>query len=271
VKACINQDTLRTTPTDTFLRVSKQGGFGAVEFTMDKIEALLEKGTVAGIKAMVQELGLETASINGPENFNLIGKREFSELLNRTGKVVEVANQLNSNLLIPVPSPAQKGMREEDAISQTADALEELSDYCGNNIKLGLEFLGMRECSINNLHAATETIKRVGRSNVGLVLDSFHMHISDSRFLEISQLKRDQVFLAHVNDSERGEKNKLTDANRLYPGEGDIDLTAFTTSLKSIGYDRFLSLELLRPEYWRQDPLLVAKTGRESLRRTCGV
>lgn len=238
---------------------------------MDKIEAALEKGTIAPIKAQAHEQELETVSINGPENFNLLGKREFSDLLNRTGKVVDTAKQLNCNLLIPVPSSVQKGMREEDTVSQTADALEELADYCGNNIKLGLEFLGMRECSINNLHAATETIKRVGRANVGLVLDSFHMHISDSRFPDISQLKRDQIFLAHVNDSERGEKNKLTDANRLYPGEGDIDLTAFTTSLKNIGYDGFLSLELLRPEYWGQDPLLVAKTGRESLRRTCGV
>ncbi|MGA8904619.1 MAG: sugar phosphate isomerase/epimerase family protein [Candidatus Bathyarchaeia archaeon] len=267
----MNQDTLRTTPTEAFLRISKQAGFGAVEFTMDKIEAALENGTVAGIKALVQEQGIETVSINGPENFNLLGKREFSELLNRTGKVVDTANQLNCNLLIPVPSPARKSMSTEDTISQTADALEELADYCGNNIKLGLEFLGMRECSINNLQAAIETIKQVGRANVGLVLDSFHMHISDSRFSDISQLKRDQVFLAHVNDSERGEKNKLTDANRLYPGEGDIDLTVFTTSLKNIGYDGFLSLELLRPEYWGQDPLLVAKTGRGSLRRACGV
>jgi 2-keto-myo-inositol isomerase len=271
VNACINQDTLRTTPTETFLRISRQAGFEAVEFTIDKIEAALENGTLAGIKTLAHELGLETVSINGPENFNLISKREFSELLNRTGKVVDTANQLNCNLLIPVPSPARKGMSERDAISQTADALGELADYCGNNVKLGLEFLGMRECSINNLHAAIETIKRVGRANVGLVLDSFHMHISDSRFSDISQLERDQVFLVHVNDSEHGEKNKLTDANRLYPGKGDIDLAAFTSRLKSIGYDGFLSLELLRPEYWEQDPLLVASTGRESMRRICGV
>jgi 2-keto-myo-inositol isomerase len=271
VKACINQDTLRTTPTEDFLRISKRAEFNAVEFTMDKIEAILKNGTVEGMNDLVREQELETVSINGPENFNLLGQHEFSELLNRTGKVVDAAKQLNCNLLVPVPSTAHKEMSEEYTISQTTEALAELADYCGNSVNLGLEFLGMRDCSINNLHSAMETIKRVGRANVGLVLDSFHMYVSDSRFSDMSQLKRDQLFLVHVNDSEKGDKSRLTDANRLYPGQGDINLTGFSAALRDVGYDGFLSLELLRPEYWNQDPVAVARAGRESLKRTFGV
>ncbi len=271
MKACINQDTLRTTPTDMFLRTTKSSGFVAVEFTLDKIEDLLEKGAVHETKNLIDEQGLGTASINGPENFNLLGERDFTELLGHTLDIVAVARELDCDLLIAVPSPAREGMSQEATISQTAASLTRLADQCGPNIRLGLEFLGMHECSINNLNAATETIRRVGKRNVGLILDTFHIYLSDSKLSDVSKLKAKQVFLVHVNDSEPGDKGKLTDANRLYPGEGVIDLQAFASTLRNIGYDDYLSLELIRPEYWKQDAEAVAARGRESLKQIFGV
>ena len=176
------------------------------------------------------------------------------------------ANYLSRSLPL-----AKMGMSEQTAITQTASALSQMADRYGHEIKLGLEFLGMRSCSINNLHAAIETVKRVGRRNVGLVVDSFHMYVSDSKFAEITQLDAEQIFLVHVNDAEPGERSRLTDANRLYPGEGVIDLKEFNSVLKKVGYDEQLSLELLRPAYWEQDAEQVAVKGRESLRRVFGV
>ncbi len=238
---------------------------------MDKIEAILQKKSLQETNASVRRKGLSVASINGPENFNLLDDREFTELLERTDKIVEAAGELDCQLLIPVPSPTKEGMTQETSIAQTAAALSTMTARYGSRIRLGLEFLGMRDCSINNLQAAMETIKRVDRPNVGLVLDSFHMYLSDSRFSDISQLEAKQVFLVHVNDSEQGDKRTLTDANRLYPGEGEIDLKAFALALSGIGYDHYLSLELLRPVYWQQNPVEVAAKGRDSLNRVFGI
>ena len=271
MKPCLNQDTLRTTPTEKFIEISSHSRFDAVEFTMEKIEAILDKKSLPETNALVRREGLSVASINGPENFNLLDDREFTELLNRTGKIVEAARELDCQLLIPVPSPAKEGMSQDAAIAETAAALSKMAARYGSRIRLGLEFLGMTDCSINNLHAAIETIRRVDNSNVGLVLDSFHMHISDSRFSDINQLKAEQVFLVHVNDSEQGDKRTLTDANRLYPGEGEIDLKAFASALNGIGYDNYLSLELLRPAYWEQNAEDVAAKGRNSLNRVFGI
>ena len=267
MKPCLNQDTLRSTPTEKFVEISSHAGYDAVEFTIDKIEAILEKGNLSEINALVNQEELSVASINGPENFNLLDDRAFTELLERTDKTVKAAGELDCQLLIPVPSPAKEGMSHETCVAQTAAALSKMADRYGSGIKLGLEFLGMSSCSINNLQTAVETMRRVDRPNVGLVLDSFHMHISDSRFADISQLKDEQVFLVHVNDSEQGDKRALTDANRLYPGEGEIDLKAFASVLSGIGYDSYLSLELLRPAYWQQNPVEVAAKGRDSLNR----
>jgi 2-keto-myo-inositol isomerase len=238
---------------------------------MDKIEPMLKEGALPNTKKQLHQQGLNVASINGPENFNLINDRAFSEILSRTDKVVEAAREFDCQLLVPVPSPGRDGVSEQAAITQTASALSEMADRYGDATKLGLEFLGMRSCSINNLHAAVETVKRAGRRNVGLVLDSFHMYVSDSKFSELAQLKAEQIFLVHVNDSEPGNRMELTDANRLYPGEGVIDLKEFASALSRVGYDDYLSLELLRPAYWETAAEQVAVKGRESLRRVFGV
>jgi 2-keto-myo-inositol isomerase len=271
LKPCLNQDTLRTTPTEKFLEVAKHSGFDSIEFTMDKIESMLYEGTSADTKKQLHEQELDVASINGPENFNLLDERAFSEILSRTDRIVEAAREFDCQLLIPVPSPSKDGVTEKTAITQTASALSQMADRYGEETKLGLEFLGMRSCSINNLHAAIETVKRVGKRNVGLVLDSFHMHLSDSKFSDVTKLNAEQVFLVHVNDAEPGDRSELTDANRVYPGEGVIDLKGFASALKNVEYDSYLSLELLRPAYWAQDSEQVAAKGRESLRRVFGV
>jgi 2-keto-myo-inositol isomerase len=238
---------------------------------MDKIELMLKEGSLERARSEVQEQNLTVASINGPENFNLLDHHAFSEILDRTDKIVKAASEFDCELLIPVPSPRKDGMSEQTAIAETASILSQMADRYGDAMKLGLEFLGTRTCSINNLNAAVETVRRVGKRNVGLVLDSFHMYLSDSKPSNLRQLGAEQVFLVHVNDAEPGEKSKLTDANRVYPGQGVIDLNGFASALKSIGYRNYLSLELLRPSYWKEDADQVAALGRESLRRVFGI
>lgn len=108
MKPCLNQDTLRSTPTDRFLRIAKKTGFDAVEFTMDKIETANHEGVLNKLKEELREQKLQTVSINGPENFNLLERRDFSSLLKRTEGIVHAAHEMECNLLIPVPVPVRQ-------------------------------------------------------------------------------------------------------------------------------------------------------------------
>ncbi len=42
-----------------------------------------------------------------------------------------------------------------------------------------------------------------------------------------------------------------TDADRILPGEGDFQLRPIVEQLRSIGYDGWVSLELLNPTVWQ--------------------
>ena len=44
-------------------------------------------------------------------------------------------------------------------------------------------------------------------------------------------------------------------------------LKGILQDLKQIGFHGFLSLELFNRDYWKQDPLQVARTGLEKMRK----
>jgi 2-keto-myo-inositol isomerase len=266
VKACLNQDTLRTSSIETFLPIAKETGYEAIELTMDKVEPIQNRHGISELRRQIDHEGLKVASINGPENFNLLNETEFEEILKRTLLLASSASELGCDLLLPVPSMDGKTDRVT-VIQKTAEALRRLADACPPRINLGFEFLGMRNCSVNNLADAVEIVNMTDRSNVGLTLDSFHLYLSGTDFADIAKLDRKRIFMVHVNDCEPGPIAWMTDSNRLLPGQGVIDLSGFASNLREVGYDGFVSLELLRPEYWTQDPVGIAKTGRDSLDR----
>jgi sugar phosphate isomerase/epimerase len=57
-----------------------------------------------------------------------------------------------------------------------------------------------------------------------------------------------------------------TDADRIYPGDGDAPTEGIVQLLKGMGGNKIISLELFNRDYWKQDPLLVAKTGLQKMR-----
>jgi sugar phosphate isomerase/epimerase len=73
-----------------------------------------------------------------------------------------------------------------------------------------------------------------------------------------------QVF--HLNDYPALPRDKITDADRVYPGDGVAPLPAILRDLRQLGFRGYLSLELFNREYWKQDALTVARTGLEKMR-----
>ena len=268
---CLNQDTIRTTPTDDFISIANEAKFEAIELTWDKVESALANNALKKLSGKIERQGLTVASINGPENFNLLGPKQFSEVKDRTRNLAQAARELSCNLLAPVPSPMTSGLSESEVRTQTAESISQMAEACGEDVNLGLEFLGMRDCSVSSLKTAMEIVKAVNRKNVGLTLDSFHMYLSKSQLLDIQSIGSDRVFIVHVNDSEPGELSVLRDSNRVFPGQGVIDLKQFVKDLAKIRYDGVLSLELLKPSYWQEDPRKIAAIGRESLKRVFGI
>jgi sugar phosphate isomerase/epimerase len=61
-------------------------------------------------------------------------------------------------------------------------------------------------------------------------------------------------------------REAITDADRVYPGDGVAPLGPMLRDLRDVGFDGYLSLELFNPTYWKQDPGLVVRTGLQKMK-----
>jgi 2-keto-myo-inositol isomerase len=91
----------------------------------------------------------------------------------------------------------------------------------------------------------------------------YHFYAGGSSMEDLARVPIDHLLVVHLNGCEDLPKDQLTDAHRLYPGEGAIPSVDILTALRDRGFDGIVSIEIFRPEYWEQDPRHVAATARE--------
>ncbi len=100
-----------------------------------------------------------------------------------------------------------------------------------------------------------------------VLADVFHLYKSGSDFKGIHLLSADALPHLHLNDYPAAPpRGDITDAARVYPGDGVAPLKELLRDLRNLGYHGMLSLELFNRDYWKQDALLVAKTGLEKMK-----
>jgi len=130
----------------------------------------------------------------------------------------------------------EDGVDREKAEEWTIDCLRECTEFAKDyNIGLTLEPVNRYESNfINTLNEGIEFIKRVGASNLGLLADTFHMNIEEvSIYDSIIQAKD---YITHVH---------FADSNRWAPGSGHLDFAKIVQTLKKIGYQGYVSAEIL--------------------------
>ena len=65
----------------------------------------------------------------------------------------------------------------------------------------------------------------------------------------------EKIAVFHFNDAPaEPAREEQTDADRVYPGDGILDLGQMIAIVKDAGYSGVISLELFNPNYWEQDP-----------------
>jgi sugar phosphate isomerase/epimerase len=126
--------------------------------------------------------------------------------------------------------------------ARLASLIREAADHAaGVGVRLAVEPLNRYEADlVLNAQEGLEFLHEVGHPDVGLTLDTYHMNIEEASFEEpfIRAMLAGRLWHVHVGDN-----------NRLPPGRGMIDFARVVHILREVGYDGFLSGELLpRPD-----------------------
>ncbi len=262
MKSCFNTITAgRHRSLEEIIRWSGQAGFTGLEIDQNHIAESLTRISIGELAARIADAGLATASIMA---FNLAPLEEVAPGIARVREGAELARALGAPiLLVYCATNIPKEMSADEALNRAAERTANYAEVA-NPIAIGLEPIG-RTTLMGGPAAALKVAARSGQSNVGIVMDTFHFHLSQIPDVEVRAIPREKLLLVHVNDAEDLPVEKLRDGHRLHVGQGVLPLVETFRTLNEIGYDGYLSIELFREEYWNQPVGQVVFEAKRSL------
>ena len=270
MKLALNGATTMKADLPTDIRAAAAAGFDYLEIWAAKLRRFLEHNSPQDVKALFDESGVKPLSINSIEHITFREPPAYARIKAECQELSAIAAAIECPYVVVVPGKLPSISREE-IISESAQVLTELAEIAGRHgVALAFEFLGQTDCSVQTLDLAAEIVERVSLDNVGLVLDAFHFYAGGSTIEMIDALNAKRLFIFHIDDSEDLPRDQLTDAHRLLPGLGILPLREIIAAFRRIGYDRNVSVEIFRPEYWERDPFELAREAKAAVERVFG-
>lgn len=272
MKIALNGATTMYADLETDIIAAGAAGYDLVELWAPKLRKYLENRTIAELKGHLEENRVKPYSINSIEHITFRTPEDYASIKAECSELAAIAGQIDCQYIVVVPGKLPEGASQEQVIDESVCVLNELADISEPyGVSLAFEFLGQTDCSVPTLDLCNEIVERVGRDSVGNVIDTFHFHAGNSSFDAIDRMRPEKLFIFHINDAEDLPREDLTDAHRLYPGTGILPIAEIKEHFDRIGYDRMVSVEIFRPEYWEQDPFEVARKAREHTERVLGL
>ncbi len=255
-----------TSPYEVDVQIASAAGYDVLEITATKLDKYLQVHSLADARKLLDAARLKAHAINSIERINSRDALGRGELLARTRELSRFAHALDCPWIVVVPGPAPADAKWTTIRDHTVNALRAMSEMAAPfDVNLAFEFLGFPWCSVRTLAQAWEIVQRVDRANVGFVIDTCHFYAGGSTLDSIRAVDARQMAILHINDVEAMPKEKIEDANRLFPGDGVIPLKEIIGAVRGIGFDGVASVEIFRPEYWQREPLAVARAAREKM------
>ncbi|MBF9034355.1 TIM barrel protein [Rhodobacterales bacterium HKCCE2091] len=152
-------------------------------------------------------------------------------------------------------------------IDRAAADFAELGERAAaRGLRVGYEALAWGR-HVNDHRDAWEIVRRADHPSVGVILDSFHTLGRGIDPETIRRIPGDRIFFVQLADAPRIDMDLLYWSRhfRCMPGEGDLDIGAFTRAVMATGYAGPISLEIFNDQFRGGIPKAIAREGHRSL------
>jgi 4-hydroxyphenylpyruvate dioxygenase len=157
-----------------------------------------------------------------------------------------------------------------DVLGPVADSLGQAAAWAAEfGVRLAFEFQA-RNAVCASLETVAMLVAAVGSPHLGLCLDAFHFWAGPSLESDLALLTAENLFHVQLCDVAGVPREFARDADRVFPGEGDIPLSPIVARLREIGYAGTVGLELLNPTLWKCKATQVMELGDAAMIRTLG-
>ncbi len=246
------------------LVIGEKLGYDYIEIrTMDKLPEYLDTHTVEDLAAFFKTSKIKPLAFNTlyPVTFNdEAGEQKIVDTLKY---MCEVGEKIGCKIVIGVCNWDQGIKTKSEIKDETVRMYRKLADIANPyGVKLCIEFCGSPVHTVNTFEQAMDIAVACERDNVGVTLDCYHFHAMNSKMSALEACDVNKVFIVHLDDAEDLPVGQGSDENRLWPGDGAVDLDGILGTLAKKGYTGAISVELFRPEYYKlpaEECLTIAK------------
>ncbi|MFE5631235.1 sugar phosphate isomerase/epimerase family protein [Streptomyces sp. NPDC056543] len=219
-------------------------------------EPVAEYGLEAAAK-LVRDAGLTVTSLCRGGFFTTV------DSLDDNRAAIDEAAALGTDTLVLVSGGLAPGSRDLPAArARITDAIAELAPYAGDRgVRLAIEPLhpmyASDRCAISTLDQALAIAERFPSSQVGVVVDTYHVWWDD----------RAPAAVARAGAASRIHAFQLADWTTPLPagvlngrgqlGDGAIDLGAWCALVEEAGYRGPIEVELFNDDLWARDGVEV--------------
>lgn len=246
------------------LQKAAAAGYDGVEL-MVREPAELDAGAIADT---IRDAGLEVAAIGTGVQFLVdrltlvaadaaVEQRAFE----RFCALADFASAVGAPLVTIGSFRGRLKEAGEDARERLVERLRACAMYAGGKgLRVALEPLNRYEADyVNTAEQGMALVQEVGHPAFGLLLDTFHVNIEEASLRRAVQTAAPRLWHVHLGDS-----------NRRPPGKGHFPFGRFLRALSEIGYQGYLSAELLALPDPDTAGMQTARFMRRLLRRYAG-
>ena len=248
------------------VEIAAKAGYDAIEPWVPKI-ADYEKagGSLKDIAKKIADLGLIVPDAIGFAPWIVDDAAKRAAGLEQAKHDMDLVRQIGGTHIAAPPAGATDvHMTDLLVIAERYRALIEIGHSIG--ILPQLEVWGFSK-TLSRLGEVAEVAIESGHPDACILADIYHLRKGKSGFAGLKALGPSALHIFHVNDyPENIPVDKLQDADRVYPTNGDAPMAEIFNNLRSTGATLVLSLELFNRDYWKQDPQIVATTGLQKLK-----
>ena len=269
---CLNTSTIRgqKLSLEKEIEITVQAGYNAIEPWVEKIHGCVsDGGNLKDIRKQISDSGLTVESAISFFQWVVDDDAERAKGLEQVKHDMDVLAQIDGKRIAAPPAGATReaGLDLMKA-AERYRALLELGERMG--IVPQLETWGSSK-NLSRLGEAMFVIIESGHPKACLLPDVYHTYKGGSDFNSFKHISANTICVFHLNDyPAEPPRETISDRDRVYPGDGIAPLTQIIRDLHTNGSRAVLSLELFNPNYWKQDPLAVAKTGLAKMKEAVG-
>ncbi|MET9230089.1 TIM barrel protein [Lentzea sp. NPDC003310] len=248
---------------DDKLAAAARAGFDGVEVFENDL--LADRRSPAEIRRQCADLGLTIDLYQPFRDFEAVPPDVLAANLRRAEHKFGVMAELGVDTVLVCSSVSPDAIDDDDLAAEQLHLLATRAAEHG--LRVAYEALAWGRY-VHGYEHAWRIVRRAAHPSLGVCLDSFHILSKEDDPRAIRAIPGEKIFFLQLADAPTLPMDVLpwSRHHRLFPGQGDFDLTGFTRAVLDAGYRGPLSLEVFNDVFRQSDPDRTAVDAMRSLK-----